>query len=63
MSEERLRSFCEMVHRILVIADDWLCDQFGFSRRGKGKYASLPTDAVRGRTIVAKRGFDFELSQ
>lgn len=38
MTPVQWRSFWQMVHRILVLADDWICDTFGFSRRAKGKY-------------------------
>ena len=28
----------ETIHRVLVILDDWFCDEFGFSRKPRGKY-------------------------
>lgn len=36
---EARRKFWEMLHRIVVLFDDWLCDTFGFSRQARGKYA------------------------
>ena len=32
------RSFWEMIHRILIIFDDYLCKEFSFSRKARGKY-------------------------
>lgn len=29
----------EVVHRCLVILDDWLCKHYGFSRRPRGKFS------------------------
>lgn len=40
MNQERWRRFFETLHRIVVIFDDWLCDEFGFSRKPRGKYDS-----------------------
>ena len=31
-------AFFQALHRAVVILDDWLCDTFGFSRKGRGKY-------------------------
>ena len=28
-----------VVHRCLVLLDDWLCDELGLSRRPRGKHA------------------------
>lgn len=39
MTPDRWRRFFETAHRVLVILDDWLCDEFSFSRRPRGKYA------------------------
>lgn len=36
--EDRWHRFFIALHRILVILDDWLCEEFGFSRQAKGKY-------------------------
>lgn len=36
---EQHRRLREVVHRVLVILDDYLCDEFGFSRKAKGRYA------------------------
>lgn len=33
------KSFWETIHRILIIFDDYLCNEFGFSRKPRGKYA------------------------
>lgn len=38
MGFEQTRRFWEVVHRVLVIFDDWLCDEFKFSRKAKGKH-------------------------
>lgn len=38
LSTDQKRRFFEMLHRCLVLFDDWLCDTFGFSRKPKGKY-------------------------
>ena len=35
----------EAIHRVLVILDDWLCEEFGFSRKARGKYIE---NAVHG---------------
>jgi len=43
MDEKKWRSLAETIHRILVILDDWLCEEFGFSRKARGKY----TDAIQ----------------
>lgn len=32
------RAMAEARHRALVIEDDYLCDEFGFSRKAKGKW-------------------------
>jgi len=39
MTPDRWRTLFETLHRVLVIMDDWLCDEFGFSRKPRGKYA------------------------
>lgn len=39
VTDDRWRRFFECLHRMLVILDDWLCDEFGFSRRPRGKHA------------------------
>lgn len=33
------RGLFEAVHRAIVVLDDYLCERFGFSRRGRGKHA------------------------
>jgi len=33
-------AFWRMLHRIVVIFDDWLCDTFNFSRKGRGSGAA-----------------------
>ena len=33
------KSFWETIHRMLIIFDDYLCNEFGFSRKPRGKYA------------------------
>jgi len=39
MTPDRWRTFFETLHRMLVILDDYLCDEHGFSRKARGKYA------------------------
>jgi hypothetical protein len=43
LSDKQKLAFFEMLHRITVLFDDWLCDTFGFSRRPRGKHASDDT--------------------
>lgn len=41
MTADQWASLCIMIHRVLVIIDDWLCDRSPaapLSRRPKGKY-------------------------
>ncbi len=42
MTPSRWRSLTATLHRVLVILDDWLCDEFGFSRRARGKHLTIP---------------------
>ncbi len=39
LSDGQKLAFFQTLHRIVVLFDDWLCDTFGFSRKGRGKYA------------------------
>ena len=42
MSKEQVYSLCVLLHRVLVLLDDWLCDHppaAPMNRRPKGKYA------------------------
>lgn len=32
--------FFEMVHHVVIIADDFFCQWFGFSRRPRGKWTN-----------------------
>jgi hypothetical protein len=41
MTPDQQREFWKIVHHILIVFDDWLCDTFGFSRKAKGKYKHL----------------------
>jgi len=43
MTTARWRSLAETFHRVLVILDDWLCDECGFSRKARGKYLTKPS--------------------
>lgn len=38
MARDQIGRFWEVVHRMLVIFDDWLCEEFKFSRKAKGKH-------------------------
>ena len=37
INDKSRRAFFAMLHRILVIFDDWLCDTFHYNRKGRGK--------------------------
>lgn len=39
MTEKQVRDYFEARHRALVIEDDWICAQFGLSRKARGKKA------------------------
>lgn len=39
-TEEDRRSLFEVVHRGIVVFDDFLCERFSFSRKPRGKYAT-----------------------
>lgn len=47
-SEEDLRTLFEVVHRDLVIFDDYLCERFGFSRKPRGKYVRFKKEKQDG---------------
>lgn len=32
------RRLAEAAHYAIVVFDDWLCNEFGFNRKGRGKY-------------------------
>jgi hypothetical protein len=38
VDRESRRAFWLMVHRALIIFDDWICDTFNASRKGRGRY-------------------------
>lgn len=41
MNHEQIISLCVLLHRVLVLLDDWLCDQSPaapMNRKPKGKY-------------------------
>ncbi len=31
----------EVLHRCLVVFDDWLCNEYGFSRKPRGKHIAI----------------------
>jgi hypothetical protein len=33
-----MRRLAEAVHYAVVVFDDWLCLEYGFNRKGRGKY-------------------------
>lgn len=39
-ADERIYLCAELVHYLLVIIDDKLCEWFGFNRKGRGKYGT-----------------------
>lgn len=41
------RAHATVIHRICVLLDDYLCEQFSFSRNGDGAKASFPTHRQR----------------
>lgn len=36
---DRWQRLAEVAHHVLVILDDWFCDEFNFSRKARGKCA------------------------
>lgn len=41
-SDQEQWVLAEVVHRAIIIIDDYLCARFKFSRRGKGRFARKP---------------------
>ena len=38
MTPEQKDSLIKIIHQVLVLLDDWLCEHFGLSRKPRGKY-------------------------
>ena len=40
LTDQQRVAFWEVLHRMVVLFDDWLCETFGFSRKARGKYTN-----------------------
>lgn len=39
LTPDAKKAFVHLIHRILILVDDWLCDTFNLSRKARGRYA------------------------